>query len=127
MTTLRAIEEFTGHKKPPNPMKTIGTILLALVALAFVLAFAGCATVKTTVTAPDGTVTVTESTAPVPAAFDLAGKAIDAAAPPKARVVREEKADHDMRRLLRGWRGPVAVAATGPITPEEIAKRNRKP
>lgn len=103
----------TGHPTPPrNPMKTIGTILLALVLLAFVLAFAGCATTETTVTAPDGTVTVIKSTAPVPGSIEAIAATAQQFAP-KARVVREEKADHDMQRLLRGR----------PITRQEIALR----
>lgn len=67
MTVLWAIEEWTGHKQPTNRMKTIqkfGYLAMALVAVAFVLAFTGCATIETTVTSPDGTVTVTKSSAP---------------------------------------------------------------
>jgi len=76
-------------------MKTTAAIL------AFTLA--ACSTVKTTVTAPDGTVTVTESSSTDPAALALAGTAITAYAPPRARTIREEK--------------------SGRISPAEIANR----
>lgn len=77
MRTLRVIEEWTGHRKPRRTMKLkITFIWLALIGW-LVLAFASCATTetKTTVTAPDGTVTVTESkiTAPDSASVTALG------------------------------------------------------
>lgn len=133
MTTFDIQEQLrTGHPTPPrNPMRTIAIILLTLVFIAFLLAFTGCSTttVRTVTTDKEGRVTdvTTTTKATDPAALALAGVAITAYAPPRALYVREEKADHDMRRLLRGWRGPAAVAATGPITAAEISNRYRKP
>lgn len=63
-------------------MKTITAIILA--------ALTGCTTLKTTTTAPDGTVTVTESSSTDPAALALAGTIATAYAPPRANVIREK-------------------------------------
>jgi hypothetical protein len=119
----------TGHRQPPNPMKTIGTILLALVLLAFVMAFTGCVTETTRTITTDKAGTVTDTTVikkgTDPAALKLVEVAAAVYLPKPAVIVREEKADHDMKRLLRGWRGPAGVAATGPITKEEIFDRYR--
>lgn len=121
---LRLIEEFTGHRRPPrsrrpsDPMK-IPRRILALVLLALaVLLFAGCATVesRTTVTAPDGTVTVTESKTTAPDAGSVAALTTTAQAfAPRAVVVRQEKSGTpaDLRRILHGR----------PITRQEIAHR----
>ena len=108
-------------------MKTIGTILLALVLLAFLLAFTGCATETTRTITTDKNGTVTDTTVVKkgtdPAAMELVKVAAEIYRPRPAMIVREEKADHDMRRLLRGWRGPAGVAVTGPVTKEEIHNR----
>ena len=80
---------------------------------------AGCATVTTRVVTTDkaGTVTetVTTTKATDPAALALAGTIATAYAPPRARLVRQEKAGTpaDLQRILRGR----------PVTKEEIANR----
>lgn len=53
------------------------------------LALASCATVKTTVTSPDGTVTVTETTAPDAASVAALSTTAQAFAP-RAQVIREK-------------------------------------
>ena len=119
--TLRILEEWTGHRQPPSPrdpMKIIGSILLLLVLLAFIFAFAGCSTVetRTTVTSPDGTVTVTESKTTAPDAGSVSALGTTALAfAPRAVIVRDEKSGTpaDLRRILRG----------SPITRQEIALR----
>lgn len=113
-------------------MKTIRSILiLAFLALYAVWTLASCATETTRTITTDKAGTVTDVTVirkgTDPATLKLIEVAAAVYVPRRAAVIREEKADHDMRRLLRGWRGPVTVAATGPITPEEIANRYRKP
>lgn len=102
-------------------MKLIGTILLALVALAFLFAFCGCTTetTRTITTDKAGTVhdvTVTRKCTD-PAALKLVEVAAAVYLPRRPVVIREEKSDADMRRLLSGR----------PITEFEIAFRYRKP
>jgi hypothetical protein len=105
---LRALEEWTGHRQPPDPMKTLRAIAIAALLLACVLwTMVSCSVTTTTTrtTSAKGhvveTVTVTKSADP--AALQLAGTVATAYAPPRARLVRQEK--------------------SGPITPQEIAAR----
>lgn len=109
-------------------MKTLQSIArLLIVAACFAWVMCSCATTTVRVVTTDKAGTVTETTtttkASDPAALALAGQ-IATAYVPRGMIVRQEKADHDMRRLLRGWRGPAAAAAS-PITAEEIANRYR--
>jgi hypothetical protein len=106
--TLRIIEEWTGHKQPPDPMKRLRNLAIAAVLIACVLWTMVSCTVTTTTTRTTSakghvveTVTVTKSADP--AALQLAGTVATAYAPPRARLVRQEK--------------------SGPITPQEIARR----
>lgn len=119
--TFDLLEELrTGHRTPNpprNPMKITSTILLALVLLAFVLAFTGCATETTRTITTDKNGTVTDTTVVKKGTDPTAMKLVEVAAavylPKPAVIVREEKCDHDMRRLLQGR----------PITHQEIAMR----
>lgn len=90
-------------------------------------ALSGCAveTITTRTTSAKGHVVETTRTTKKadPAAWTLAGAVVDAYSPPRLHRVREEKADPDLRRLLRGWQGRQGTALTGPITAEEIANR----
>ena len=85
--------------------------------LGLLLALTGCTTttVTTRTTSAKGhvveTVTVTKSADP--AALALAGTVASAYAPPRARLVRQEKSTADIRHILRGR----------PITRQEIANR----
>lgn len=107
------------------------TILLAAAAIAIPCCQTACVTETTRTITTDKAGTVTDVTTTRkgtdPAALKLVEVAAEIYRPRPAIIVREEKADHDMRRLLRGWQGRAAVAATGPITAEEIANRYRKP
>jgi len=99
-----------------------------LLALAVLYAVA-CSTETTRVVLTDKSGAVSDTTTTVRRADPFALKLVDTVAeiyrPTRAIIVREEKSDPEIRRLLQGWRGPRAVALTGPITPEEIA--NRRP
>ena len=97
----------TGCPTPPrNPMRTIGIILLALAFLGCLFAFTGCTveTTRTITTDKAGTVTDTTVTrkGTDPAALKLVEVAAAVYVPRRPIVIREDKADHDMRRLLRG-------------------------
>jgi hypothetical protein len=77
---------------------------------------ASCSTVetRTTVTAPDGTVTVTESKTTAPDSASVAALSTTALVfAPRSVLVRQEKATPDIRHILRGR----------PITRQEIAAR----
>jgi hypothetical protein len=90
----------------------------------------GCMTETTRTITTDKAGTVTDTTVVKKgtdkATMELIGMAVEIYRPRPAVIVREEKADHDMRRLLRGWRGPAGVAV-GPITKDEISNRYRRP
>lgn len=114
-------------------MKTIHRFIRAvwrtiLIALAVLYAVA-CSTETTRTVLTDKSGTVTDTTTTVRRADPFALKLVDTVAeiyrPTRAIIVREEKSDPEIRRLLHGWRGPRALSLTGPITPEEIA--NRRP
>ena len=95
-----------------------------------IIALTGCVTKVTRTITTDKNGTITDSTVTEKGtdetALKLVGMAVEMYRPRPAVIIREEKADHDMKRLLRGWRGPAAVAATGSITKDEITNR-RKP
>lgn len=99
--------------------------LLALVVLAacYVWVMCSCVTETTRTITTDKSGTVTDRTTTRkgsdPAALKLVSVAAEIYLPRRPMVVREEKADHDMRRLLRGWQGRQVMA----ITPEEISNR----
>ena len=108
-------------------MKTLKYIVLWLwVAVYTVLSMVGCAVeeITTTSTSKSGMVTVEKRITKKadPAAWALANAVVEGYAP-RARIVRQEKSDADMGRLLRGWKGRSGTALTGPITAEEIANR----
>jgi hypothetical protein len=108
-------------------MKTLKYIVLWIwVAVYTVFSMVGCAVeeVTTTTTSKSGLVTVEKRITKKadPAAWALAGAVVEGYAP-RARIVRQEKSDTDMRKLLRGWKGGTAAALEAPITPEEIANR----
>lgn len=94
------IEEFCGRRlpprstKPPDRMKNAFLAFLLLIVVLAILGLTSCATVesKTTVTAPDGTVTVTESktTAPDPASVAALGNTAMALTP-RAVIVHPAK------------------------------------
>jgi Trk-type K+ transport system membrane component len=93
----------------------IGIIVLAVA----ILLLPGCSTTTTRTVITDKAGRVTDTTvvtkAADPAAYALAGAVVTAYAPPRARIIREEKAaatPGDVRRILRG-----------PIRPREIARR----
>jgi hypothetical protein len=97
-------------------LREIGT--LVILALAFVWVMASCSTVetRTTVTAPDGTGTVTESKTTAPDSASVAALSTTAQVfAPRAVIVRQEKAGTpaDLQHILRGR----------PITRQEIAAR----
>ena len=102
-------------------------ILFAAATISLPCCQTGCVTESTRTITTDKNGTVTDTTVVKkgtdPAALKLVEVAASVYVPRRAPVVREEKADHDMKRLLRGWRGPAAVAATGPITKDEITNR----
>ena len=105
-------------------MKTINRFLcLALLAVCYVWVTVSCTTnvTRTITTDKEGTVTDTTVTAKGvdPAALKLAEVVAAVRVPRRAMAVRDEKAVHEMRRLLRGWRGPAAVAvAVGEVKGE---------
>lgn len=114
-------------------MKTLHRFLRAawhavLLALSVLYAVA-CTTETTRTVLTDKSGTVTDTTTTVRKADPFALKVVEIVAevyrPSRAILVREEKSDPEIRRLLQGWRGPRALSLTGPITPEEIA--NRRP
>ncbi len=122
MSPLRAIEEWTGHKQPPDPMKTSRSIAVLVIAAAcFAWVMCSCATETTRPITTDKNGTVTDTTVVKkgtdPAAMELVKVAAEIYRPRPAMIVREEKSDHDMKRLLQGR----------PITELEIAFRYRKP
>lgn len=90
--------------------------LLAAIALAIPCCHTGCVTETTRVITTDKAGTVTDTTVTRkgsdPAALALVSVAAEIYLPRRPILVREEKADHDMRRLLRGWRGPQSAALT---------------
>lgn len=114
-------------------MKTLHRILRAawhaVLLLAAVLYAVACTTETTRTVLTDKSGTVTDTTTTVRKADPFALKMVEIVAevyrPSRAIIVREEKSDPELRRLLQGWRGPRALSLTGPITPEEIA--NRRP
>jgi hypothetical protein len=105
-------------------MKRILTF--AILAACWVWVMASCATTVTRTVTTDKSGTVTDVTitskAGDPAALALAGQIATAYAP-RGMVVRQEKSDADMRKLLKGWSGGKRAALTGPITQEEIDTR----
>jgi uncharacterized protein YceK len=107
-----------------KPLQSIARLLVLAFCFAWVMC--SCSTVTTTTITTDKAGTVTETTTVTKSsdagALALAGQIATAYAP-RGIIIREEKADPDIRRLLRGWQGRTAVALTGPITPEEIAAR----
>lgn len=108
-------------------MTTIKNTILFIWCLIYSACVCSCATETTRTITTDKNGTVTDTTVVKkgtdPAALKLVEVAAEIYRPRSAVIVREEKADPDMRRLLRGWRGPAGVAATGPVTPEEIHNR----
>lgn len=103
-------------------MKTINRIFAALIiAACFVFVMCSCVTETTRTITTDKAGTVTDTTVTRKGSDPAALKLVEVAAaiyvPRRPIVVREEKSDADMRRLLRGR----------PITPLEIAFRYRKP
>lgn len=97
---LRTLEEWTGHRRPPSskppprPMKTAFLLLLAIMIGLTVLGLSACATVEsvTTVTAPDGTVTVTTTKTTAPDAGSVAALSVTAQAfAPRAVIVHPSK------------------------------------
>lgn len=120
--TLRILEEWTGHRPATPPRDTMKLLrqlaTLIILGLAFAWVMTSCATVetRTTVTAPDGTVTVTESKTTAPDSASVAALSTTALVfAPRAVIVRQEKSGTpaDLQRILRGR----------PITREEIAAR----
>ena len=99
-------------------MTTIRSILtMAFIALYVVWTLASCATETTRTITTDTAGTVHDVTTTKkgtdPAALKLVSVAAEIYLPRRPVVIREEKADHDMKRLLRGR----------PITRQEIAHR----
>lgn len=113
-------EDWEFHKRNPELI----LVWVAFIA-AIVCAFTGCVTetTRTIVTDKEGTVhdvTVTRKGTD-PATLKLVEVAAAIYLPRPAMLVREEKCDHDMARLLRGWQGRQVLA----ITPDEIRHRWR--
>ena len=107
------------------------TLLSLAAAISIPCCQTACVTETTRTITTDKAGTVTDTTVTRkgtdPAALKLVEVAAAVYVPRRPILIREDKADHDMRRLLRGWQGRAAVAATGPITKEEISNRYRKP
>lgn len=99
--SLRAIEEWTGHRlppparKPPDLMKAAFYILLLIVLVVAIIGLSSCSTVetKTTVTDPvTGLVTVTESKTTAPDAGSVAALSTTAQAfAPRAVIIHPAK------------------------------------
>ena len=99
-------------------MKTLNRILAALLlAACWALVMCSCVTETTRVITTDKAGTVTDTTVTRKGSDPAALKLVEVAAavylPKPAVIVREEKCDHDMKRLLQGR----------PITHQEIAMR----
>lgn len=92
-------------------------IIIAAFAISIPCCQTGCMTKVTRTITTDKNGTVTDSTVTEKGtdetALKLVGMAVELYRPRPAVIVREEKADHDMKRLLKGR----------PITREEIALR----
>jgi len=94
---LRAVEEWTGHRQPSpprDPMKLLRTICTFIILALAILYAVSCATVETvtTVTAPDGTVTVTKSKTTAPDAASVTALSTTAPAfAPRAVIVHPAK------------------------------------
>jgi len=106
-------------------LRAISSLLVVAACFAWVMCSCVTETTRTITTDKAGTVTEVTTTkkGTDPAALALVSVATEIYLPRRPLIIREEKADHDMRRLLRGWRGPGALAATGPVTAEEIGRR----
>ncbi len=118
---LRSIEAWTGRRSylPAIAWARASFALFVLALVLFLLS--GCTTTTTRTITTDKAGTVTDTTVVTKttdkAVYDLAGVVVTSYAPPRARVIREEKSaviPGDVRRILRG-----------PIQPREIALRWR--
>ncbi len=136
--TLRAIEEWTGHRSPPSTqrdMKILAYIIAFLAGVAAAVLLTGC--VETTVTDrytdAKGHVVERETKTKTtdPAAWALANTVATAYAPPRGLIVREQKSGPAMRKHLICWRGRQEIAChvlidDGPIRKEEVQRRYRQ-
>ncbi len=75
--TLRAIEAWTGHRKPKHTVKTIFFIVLLIIIAFFAGGLSSCVQTTTETTDPvTGKVTKVTEKKPAPGSLELAGQAI---------------------------------------------------
>ncbi len=121
-SSFEILEEMrTGRGRNANPINFARAFLLLATIAAFIFALTGCTTETTRTITTDKAGTVTDTTVTKkgtdPAALKLVSVAAEVYLPRRPIVIREEKSDRDMRRLLEGRK----------ITELEIAFRYRKP